>query len=516
MRELTKQQRFESAVDPVRYCEHFLGENITVEAAMDPAIPIHHANAPIRQQRQIMRAVAQHPMVSVAGSNMFGKSHMLTRLASWWLDRYTQALVVVTAPSIQQTFRNFVVPFRRLRGTVEVPTGKSNSKVYMPDPDFFERQIMCTTAQDPENFAGWHHFRNRLFIIDEASAVHKDIWDAIRAMVGREDSQVIAVGNPLREEDEERFIRFKQTAESPAWRFFSLNAWLHPNVVAGRSVIPGSMSPTWPEEMRLEWGEDSPQYIARVLGRFSTALTESMFALYLNDVIPKTGFNACKGYGRVLGVDPAGAQSGDKTSICQWDWNAEGQTGEIVYVNETATPEQMATKVKELFKSEDNPDGADAVGVDTNGLGYMLPNLLEKEGIPKDRIFRYVGHTRPNDRRYDTKYTEDAFELRAFMQDSMQAPSGHNHFQLKYNQSLHLQLSSRKFVTRNQKFVLRDKYSALKSSPDEFDSLLIAADAAKRFRKMMSTIPPQTPQQGFVPTPPGSFTPIDQVMPYAL
>ena len=505
MRELTPAERAACLADPVAYCHYFLDEFVSVEAVLDPSLPVEEVTAPIQQQRQVLRAVARHPMVSVAGSNLFGKSHMLVRLASWWLDCHRECFIVVMAPRFDQIQKNFTVPFTRLRATVEVSTGKSNSRCFMPDPTFPLRQVFCTTARTPENIAGWHYFKNRLFILDEASGIPTEIWDAIRPMLGRADSKIVVCGNPLRNEEEERFIRFKETSQKPSWVFFSLSAWDHPNVVHQRPLIKRSMSPTWPQEMLEEYGPDSPTYIARVEGRFAQQTSESLYALFLDAVMPLPShepFRRATGGYSVLGIDPAGALSGDKTAFCRWDGStANGQTAEILYTSETATDEAIVARVQQAFADE----GIEAVGIDTNGIGYHLPGILQREGIPAERIFRYVGHRKARDkRRFLSQYHEDAFSLRDRMEQSVHHPEPATRFRIGYNHALRLQLASRRFGTKQGRLALRDKYVLQKSSPDEFDALLVAQDAYTRY---IAQVDRRAPTPSVEPSPTEAWTP---------
>ena len=504
---LTKQQILECRADPVRYCQHVLQENISVEAVLDDRFPsITQANAPIRQQRMIMRSVARHPRTVVAGCNTFGKSHMIHRIVSWWLDIHEECFIVVTGPRFDQVEKTFITPFYRLRKQLGVHADKANLRTYMPDASFPQRQVYFTTASAPENFAGWHDFKNRLFIFDEASAIHKDIWDAVRAMLGRADSKILAVGNPIREEDEDRFIRFKEASESPFWNFFSLNAWNHPNVVYGRNVIPGGMEPGWPEEMKHEWGEDDPRYIARVLGRFATSLSESMYAEWLprimrRDLDPKPRL----AHG-ALGIDPAGKRSGDKTTVNRWGWDALGQESKIIFSKELTDPKEVVA----LVKSHYDNGLAQCVGIDTNGLGYLYPDLLEREGIDPDTIYEYVGNKKAaNSRRFKNKYTEDAFILRQIMEDAIDHPGQGMDFAMKYNPDLHIQLNSRKFILDSHgRLALADKFSQIKSSPDEFDATLIAMDAALQ-EKTKDEV--DFSKDRLIPIGVGSFIPIEEI-----
>lgn len=61
-----------------------------------------------------------------------------------------------------------------------------------------------------------------------------------------------------------------------SWHTIRASAHDHPNVVEDREVIPGGPSRAWIEDVRDEYGEESPYYVARVDARFPQTATDSL------------------------------------------------------------------------------------------------------------------------------------------------------------------------------------------------------------------------------------------------
>ena len=49
--------------------------------------------------------------------------------------------------------------------------------------------------------------------------------------------------------------------------------------IEGRTVIPGCVTREWVESRKREWGEDSPLFEGRVLGRFPTESDDTLIQL---------------------------------------------------------------------------------------------------------------------------------------------------------------------------------------------------------------------------------------------
>jgi hypothetical protein len=131
-----------------------------------------------------------------------------------------------------------------------------------------EKRVIAMTSGSVSNLTGWHDPAGVFIAISEAQGeqVEDAAFDAAIANAVDDASRIVVVGNPVKAEG-----RFHEVSNKATWHAIEISAFDHPNVREGRVVIPGGPAPTWPAEMAAEFGEDSPWYISRVLGRFPPA-----------------------------------------------------------------------------------------------------------------------------------------------------------------------------------------------------------------------------------------------------
>lgn len=208
------------------------------------------------------------------------------------------------------------------------------------------REIVGFTAREPEAVAGVSG-RNLLYIIDEASGVPDEIFEAIEGNRAG-GARIVLFSNPTRTEGEfyESFHGKRLDTEDPAstgYRCIRVSSEETPNVISGKRLIPGLATREWVEEKRREWGEDSPIYKVRVKGEFVIGEDGKIFSIHTitqaeqrwhedtcNDcggtgTVAKSKLCVtCKGTGQApaagrlfVGLDPAGPTgSGDETVFC--------------------------------------------------------------------------------------------------------------------------------------------------------------------------------------------------------
>src|SRR5205085_3597284 len=88
------------------------------------------------------------------------------------------------------------------------------------------------------------HERYLLFVIDEAEGVADYVFDAIRSMTSGGISIVLMLANPRT-----RSSRFHRAAEGRTVVNFRMSCIYHPNVLAGREIVPGAVMREYVETM---------------------------------------------------------------------------------------------------------------------------------------------------------------------------------------------------------------------------------------------------------------------------
>jgi hypothetical protein len=119
---------------------------------------------------------------------------------------------------------------------------------------------------DEDSFQGIHA-RFVLVILDEACGIPGSLWTAAETIATNDGCRVLAIGNP-----DTPLSQFKRACEpGSGWRVIHVDGLRSPNFTS--EVVPEGLrelllSPTWVEERRADWGEDSALFQSKVRGEF--------------------------------------------------------------------------------------------------------------------------------------------------------------------------------------------------------------------------------------------------------
>jgi hypothetical protein len=151
-------------------------------------------------QRRIMEALVVHRRVAVPSCHGVGKSHIASRIASWWVDTYgddpTEVFMVTTAPTASQV----AAVLWRYIGQVHREAklvGKINRSPYPqwvigPDLVGFGRK---PADYEDSAFQGIHA-THVLIIVDEACGILPGLWDQLSSLASNMHARILAIGNP--------------------------------------------------------------------------------------------------------------------------------------------------------------------------------------------------------------------------------------------------------------------------------------------------------------------------------
>ena len=116
-------------------------------------------------------------------------------------------------------------------------------------------------------------------MLDEASGVPEDVWEAAETLITSPGSRLAAVGNPTR-----LATSFHRafTTERDQYATLQISALDSPPVT-GEVMDPRALArlvgPDWIESRRKAWGERSPLWQCRVLGDFPSTTDDTVCAL---------------------------------------------------------------------------------------------------------------------------------------------------------------------------------------------------------------------------------------------
>ena len=322
------------------------------------------------RQAEIAEAVRDNPHVAVRSANAVGKSFLAACLTVWYLETQRPAYVVTTSSSWRGVQRVLWPEIRRAVRNARTELGGTLLRTEWRRDEKWG--AFGVSADTPENFAGFRTSHGAFVIVDEASAIEPEIYEAIMGLTATGGSRVLMIGNPLRPSGS-----FYDAFRSDAWAHLHISALECPNVVEGRGVIPGLATRRWVEERKGEWGESSPAYQARVLGEFPEAGEDVLVPLHW---VEAALAREAEPTGALrMGVDVA-RFGGDRTALLVRD------EGAVRHLEWHTKEDTMTTAGRVLSTARERLIKARDIFVDDAGLGGGVTDRLRELGIAVTRV----------------------------------------------------------------------------------------------------------------------------------
>jgi hypothetical protein len=330
---------------PANYCRKILGIDLW------------------QKQSEIMQALADPsvPFISVRSGNGVGKTHLAAASVFQYLDSHAPGYAIISSSSWRQTQKGIWPLIRTMHRKALVPLGGGMLATEWKRGDLWG--AFCVSPDEPENFSGFRTKHGVLVVVDEASALEREVFDAILGLCSTRGSKLLLIGNPLVPEGP-----FFDTFQNPEWLNFSISTLDVVNL-----GIPGLATQEWVDGMAKQWGVTSPMYQARVLGEFPASSSYALISLgwlparIVADVMPAQGE-------RRMGVDVA-RYGDDRTVIlirddrCVLHMEAHTKEGTM----ETVGRVKMAAQKWRV--ADEN------ISIDDTGLGGGVTDRLEELGL---------------------------------------------------------------------------------------------------------------------------------------
>lgn len=253
------------------------------------------------EQARILQAVADYDRVAVRTGRGVGKTAAAALIVHWWLTTRYPALVVTSAgtwnhledklwPEILQWGRQWI-----FREAYEYQT----MGIYQRENPEGHR-AEATSSDQPVNVEGFHS-PHLLILIDEAKGMPDEIYDALVAsLTGNEEhgleQKMVALSTPPLT----KVGWFARVSSGTEWKVVHVSGLDSPRV--SRKYIA---------EIEKDYGVDSPQYQAYVLGDTPESTSET--------VIPLKWFESCQQ------LDPLPAKRCKRRPILTCDVAREGE-----------------------------------------------------------------------------------------------------------------------------------------------------------------------------------------------
>ena len=336
--------------DPVRFVQEMLGAT------------------PFDYQTEFLRTLAAgERRISVKSGHGTGKSTTASWAMLWFLLLRYPCKVVVTAPTSSQLFDAMFAELKRWVNELpkelqELLNVKSDRVELVSAPA--EAFISCRTAraETPEALAGVHS-DNVLLIIDEASGVPEQVYEAAAGSMSGHNATTLMLSNPTRSSG-----TFFESHNRMA------NSWWTRTWSCKDSPL---VSHEFVDEMELRYGPESNAYRVRVLGEFPLSDDNTIIPYHLVEAAQNRDVVVSDEATVVWGLDVARFGS-DATALCKRQgpivtelrsWRGLDlmqTTGRIVAEYEALAPSKRPAEIL----------------VDSIGVGSGVVDRLQELGLP--------------------------------------------------------------------------------------------------------------------------------------
>jgi hypothetical protein len=172
---------------------------------------------------------------------------------------------------------------------------------------------------DSNAFQGRHAAGGYILVIaDEASGIEPEIWVGIDGLLSSHNSRLLAIGNPTDPSGE-----FAKMFKNKNVKRIYISAFETPNFTAfgitlddirsgeweakitGELPVPGLVDPEWVRLRWEKWGEESPLWTSRVMGRFPESSDDTLIRLSWVENSMRLWEKTAEGTPAVAGIDIA-------------------------------------------------------------------------------------------------------------------------------------------------------------------------------------------------------------------
>ena len=338
------------------------------------------------KQREVVDSVLANKSTAVKAGHGVGKSLLSAVLVCWWVDtRYPDCGVATTAPSWDQVNTIIWDEIRKQKAIIEqrFEDGLIDHKLpgYITSEakwrSYESGQTLAQGRRPPENkeesaFQGLH---GRILAIgDEAAGLTGEIIDGLGNITTNEASRRLIIGNPTNPNSYFGKV-FKDVDGS--WSLISISVLESPNFTDEKNEMSedalGKLSgPSYVEDKKIEYGEESARYRARILGEFAYDIDGDIFirpedlAIGYDTVIDQRTFEGAP----VLGVDVSG--TGEDSSIIYANYG-----GHVRFIDKK-TGSKFTWETAQWVDRHAVALGAREVRIDSVGIGSGVASELTR------------------------------------------------------------------------------------------------------------------------------------------
>lgn len=322
------------------------------------------------RQREILDSVFDYRLTAVQSGQAVGKTFIAARVALAFLLAFSPLYgykggtkVIIVGPKFEQLRKQIWAELSGAYYRSRFPIGgnlQAHDLVLAPN---WYAGIFAADKERPEKVQGYHA-ENFLAIIEEATGVPDEIYEAIQSCGTSENSRILALCNPIRLSgwmyrvctDVENAV----LKERKQRNVIKISALDNPNYLTGENLYPGLASRSFVDERRNDWGEHSPMWQSRICGEFPTVADNALIPWQdIEDACTAKRGNQIMGGDKSLGLDIA-RQGENKSVIVSMDG------GRVTHILAERIPNVMKAA---LWFATAYHDFGGTPAIDENGLG---------------------------------------------------------------------------------------------------------------------------------------------------
>lgn len=339
-------------------------------------------------QEAIALSVRDHRRTAVVTSNGVGKTWSAGRIIDWFMLTHEPAVVVTTAGTWMQVkhqlWQEITTAFHEL--PVEIQRGKMNTTDWKITNKWY---AIGLSTNDPGFFEGFHG-KHILVVVDEAKSVNQGIFDAInRIAAGKCDMFRLLLISSTGNAEGPHYDSFHSKADMYSRiKISPFEAYQHaPGEERVKLKPTEHLSDEYIEEMKREYGEDSPLYKSMVLAEWSEDIAYRLFPpgnlRQCRDTVPVPDDAIVR-----VGADVARSVDGDECvfyAVYRWETPAGVQYQPLRFHTFHTGDSNVFERELITFCHEVGALAYD-VNVDGTGIGGPSCNHLARDNFPVNEI----------------------------------------------------------------------------------------------------------------------------------
>jgi hypothetical protein len=317
------------------------------------------------KQKEILQSVFENRRTAVRSGHGVGKTFTAAVAVLAFLFLRMPSKIITSAPTWYQVkdllWSEINTIFKQKLVPQGCPAEILQTRLRIAD-DWF---AVGLSPKESVNFQGFHQ-EHILIVLDESPGIRLDILAGAETLMSSGDAHMLQVGNPT-----SPMGHFYDAFRNPGYAKIHISCYDSPNFT-GEAVPDGIkaklVTPTWVDEKKKEWGEDSPLFQSRVKGEFPSEGSDQLISLTWAEEATRRD---PKGGERRLGVDVA--RFGDDKTV--YSIIVDNKLKQIAEAKKDTM--HIAGRVKNLAETEN----IDIIAVDDAGVGGGVSDRLREQGI---------------------------------------------------------------------------------------------------------------------------------------